>query len=199
MLYRLALLFCLTVMFAVQPAYAVPVGAVKLSKAKIWYSKVSGKTWLCGKDKSKKNVSGVKMSGYFVSHALMYKSTKKSKYKSLISPGKKACTPSSSSGGSSGGGSSNPPPPPPAGACFDSSGNATSGFKSSLGVPSSLTANVSAGSSAFHSLCLGCHEEKKASFGPLKSALAGSNMQMNLPDATIANLVAYLYRLKTNC
>ncbi|MBX7143498.1 MAG: hypothetical protein K1X79_03530 [Oligoflexia bacterium] len=187
-------LACLTLVSA--EAYAVPAGSVKLSKAAIWYSHVAGKTWLCGKDKSKHNVSGLKMSGYFVSHSLMYKSTKKSKYKKLITPGKAACKASTGGAGGAGSGSQ---PAPPAGACFDSLGNGTAAFKSSLGIPSSLTANISAGSSTFHSLCQGCHEEKKAAFSPLKSALAGTNMQMNLPDSMIANLVAYLNRLKSGC
>lgn len=87
-------------------------------------------------------------------------------------------------------GSPTPTPTPDEG-CFDSNGNTTD-----FGIPAGLVGNVSEGQAVYISNCNGCHAGIKKGegrdYGQIVTALALPVMNISLPAADLADLVAYL-------
>jgi hypothetical protein len=84
---------------------------------------------------------------------------------------------------------------------FDNDGNVTSTGKALFGIPDSLSANVSRGKLVHDQQCVGCHAPKtNKSFSYLRTEIAKSPMFIDttrMPDATLADLTAYINRFRT--
>jgi len=102
---------------------------------------------------------------------------------------------------SDGGSAPATPTPTPVGSSgnFDSNGNVTAKGKTTFGIPSSLSGNISAGKTLTANYC-GCHGERTGrSFSYLRAAIAQPPMYFNssqITDATLANITAYLNRFR---
>lgn len=83
---------------------------------------------------------------------------------------------------------------------FDSRGNVTEKGKSVFGIPSNLSANVSAGKIVSQSFCTGCHGERVGlSYQTIDSAIRRSPMlydESAISRQQLADLVAYLNRFR---
>lgn len=92
------------------------------------------------------------------------------------------------------------PTPEPLTGNFDLQGNVTPAGKLLFGIPSSLTANVTAGKAAQAAKCSGCHLEKTGrTFMYVRTSIQRSPMlydEAQIPDPMLANLVAYLNRFR---
>ncbi len=88
---------------------------------------------------------------------------------------------------------------PPSGN-FDARGNVTEKGKAVFGIPSNLSANVSAGKIVGQSLCTGCHGERVGlSYQTIDSAIRRSPMlydESAISRQQLADLVAYLNRFR---
>jgi mono/diheme cytochrome c family protein len=123
-----------------------------------------------------------------------------------LSAGKPVCKPGKPKSGGGGGSSPSPTPTPPptsGSGCFDSSGSATSAGKAKFGIPSSYSANITAGKSAVQAMCSGCHsDELGKKFSQYRTAIALDPMfydEAQVPNSTLANITAYLNRFSSGC
>lgn len=206
-------------------AWALPPGTVKLSSSRVFQTTTSEGKFVCGKMSNGKWVPGIfvnkkallfqplsakvkqitsKMASA-ADHELPAMQLQLSSFQGKLSAGKLVCK---SGKPKSGGGGSSPSPtptPPPTGSsgCFDSSGSVTSAGKAKFGIPSSLSASISAGKSAVQAMCSGCHsDELGKSFGQYRTAIAVDPMfydEAQVPNSTLANITAYLNRFRTAC
>jgi len=92
------------------------------------------------------------------------------------------------------------PTPTPQTGNFDSQGNVTPAGKALFGIPSSLSANITAGKSVQTAKCSGCHAERTSrTFSDIRTNIKRSPMlfdEAQIPDPMLANLVAYLNRFR---
>jgi len=69
-----------------------------------------------------------------------------------------------------------------------------------FGIPSNLSANISAGKSVQAAKCTGCHEERLGhTFFDVRTNIKRSPMlydESQIPDPMLANLIAYLNRFR---
>jgi hypothetical protein len=83
---------------------------------------------------------------------------------------------------------------------FDLAGNVTPEGKLLFGIPSALTANLSVGRAVFTAKCTGCHVERSGrTFLDVRNSIRKPPMlydEVQIPDADLANLVAYLNRFR---
>ena len=157
--------------------------------------------------KPKKKFSFVDKSagfGTFRYRARISKKPKKSAWSKLakLTFAGGSATPTPTPGGSG----TNPTPvptrtPTPTTGNFDGSGNVTAAGKALFGIPSNLSANVSAGRSAWQFGCQGCHGSEKLNktFSSYRALLKASPMfifENDVPDSELANLTAYLNRFR---
>ena len=113
------------------------------------------------------------------------------KYQSLDLLGKKACKSASATP---------TPTPNPQTGNFDNNGNVTAAGKAIFGIPSNLSANISAGRTVQQVKCTGCHVERtNYTFPVVREKIKQSPMlfdEEQVPDQQLANLVAYLNRFR---
>ncbi len=94
------------------------------------------------------------------------------------------------------------PTPTPGGGApnFDSAGNVTESGKVVFGIPSNLSANISAGLAVYNSFCTGCHTAKlNRDFQVYRDSIVEPPMLYgsdDISDAMLANLTAYLNRFQ---
>lgn len=130
--------------------------------------------------------------------------TKYNRLKALVSLGTKECKRiANTTPGSSPSPTPTATPTPtsaPTSGNFDLQGNVTPAGKILFGIPSSLTANVSAGKAVQTAKCTGCHLERTGrSFLDIRNSIKRSPMlfdEAQIPDPMLANLVAYLNRFR---
>jgi mono/diheme cytochrome c family protein len=86
--------------------------------------------------------------------------------------------------------------------CYDGFGNLSAAGKAKHQVPAHLNGNIGAGSAVYQAYCAGCHMERPRSFPLLRHAISEEPMYFSsseIPDAALADLVAYLQRFTTLC
>lgn len=83
---------------------------------------------------------------------------------------------------------------------FDGNGNVTATGKSVFQIPANLSGNISLGRDVYDTYCFGCHVERvNRTFPDLRYNTSRPPMNYDstdLPDAELANLVAYLNRFR---
>lgn len=188
---------------------APPAGAVLLGTSeRFQISTVSGVSW-CGRIDAAFVPGSMVQEYYFYPYSLQRSALKKKLavatgakrlrlQKRLLTTRKKLKESKGpcASGPSGGGGGGFPT------LCYDGFGNLSAAGKAKYQVPEHLSGSISSGAAIYQSFCAGCHEERPRSFPVLRHEISQEPMYFSsseIPDAALANLVAYLQRFTTLC
>ena len=193
---------------------AAPKGSVNLSSDKMFQTKVGSKTYTCGNlppwspgritsaafYPAKVELSAVKLAAKKTRSASSKRSlnSKAASLAKYLTAGKAVCK--SGTPGSSPTPTPTATPPSSGNSFFDSSGRVTTAGKVAFGIPSSFSASVNSGISAWQHKCASCHGSQAgvlriSTYGPMKARVQLAPMLFTVPgelsEQQIADIVAY--------